>query len=61
MKGALAKGPHHVGSAEYAVTQEGCAGAMTRAERTLADVLANVLRVDYLSAHSHFFSASGCG
>src|SRR5215813_2632315 len=59
MKSALAKGPHHIGSAAFAVTQEGCAGAMTRAERTLADVLADVLRVDHLSADSHFFDELG--
>src|SRR5215472_14257247 len=59
MKGALSEGPHHGGSAEFAVTQEGCAGAMTRAERTLADVLADVLRVDHLSADSHFFDELG--
>src|SRR5262249_25458006 len=55
----LAKGPHHVGSAVFAVTQKGCAGAMTRAERTLADVLADLLRVDHLSADSHFFDELG--
>src|SRR5215469_5875850 len=59
MKGALSEGPEHVGSAECAVTQDGCAGAMTRAERTLADVLADVLRVDHLSADSHFFDDLG--
>src|SRR5215472_12574962 len=59
MKGALAKEPHQVGSAAFAVTQEGCAGAMTSAERTLADVLADVLRVDHLSADSHFFDELG--
>src|SRR5215475_10404822 len=59
MKGALAKEPHQVGSAAFAVTQEGCAGAMTSAERTLADVLADVLRVDRLSADSHFFDELG--
>src|SRR5262249_44147450 len=59
MKGALAKEPHQVGSAAFAVTQEGCAGAMTSAERTLADVLADVLRVDHLSAESDFFDELG--
>src|SRR5215471_21484886 len=59
MKGALSEGPEHVGSAEFAVTQGGCAGAMTSAERTLADVLADVLRVDHLSADSHFFEDLG--
>src|SRR5215472_11151642 len=59
MKGALSEGPHPVGSGECAVTQDGCAGAMTSAERTLADVLADVLRVDHLSADSHFFDDLG--
>src|SRR5215472_1548305 len=59
MKGALSEGPEHVGSAAFAVTHDGCAGAMTSAERTLADVLADVLRVDNLSADSHFFDDLG--
>src|SRR5215472_5443566 len=59
MKGALSEGPHPVGSGECAVTQDGCAGAITSAERTLADVLADVLRVDHLSADSHFFDELG--
>src|SRR5256886_9893475 len=58
MKDALAKGAQ-VGSAECAVTQERCADAMTRAERTLAEVLAEVLRVDRLSVDSHFFDQLG--
>src|SRR2546425_6151338 len=58
MKGAPAKGAH-VGSAECAVTQERCADAMTRAERTFAEVLADVLRVDRLSVESHFFDELG--
>src|SRR5215467_5192263 len=59
MKGALSEGPERVGSAAFAVTQDGCAGAMTSAERTLADVLADVLRVEHLSADSHFFDDLG--
>jgi len=41
------------------VTQDLCTEAMTRAERTLAEVLADVLRVDHLSADSHFFDELG--
>src|SRR6266850_7958992 len=58
MKDPLAKGAQ-VGSAECAVTQDRCADAMTRAERTLAEVLADVLRVDRLSVDSHFFDELG--
>src|SRR5437667_11126249 len=58
MKGALANGAH-VGSAECAVTQDRCIVAVTRAERTFAEVLAEVLRVDRLSVESHFFDELG--
>src|SRR6266571_3533631 len=58
MKGALANGAH-VGSAECAVTQERCMDAVTRAERTFAEVLADVLDVDRLSVESHFFDELG--
>src|SRR5881394_1416122 len=58
MKDALAKGAH-VGSAQCAVTQERCADALTRAERTLAEILADVLRADRLSVDSHFFEELG--
>src|SRR5216683_1315142 len=58
MKGALAKGPH-VGSAGCAVAQDRCIDAVTRAERTFAEVLADVLRVDRLSVESHFFDELG--
>src|SRR2546428_6987939 len=58
MKDALAKGAQ-VGSAERAVTQNRCADAMTRAERSLAEVLADVLRADRLSVDSHFFEELG--
>src|SRR5216683_3882739 len=58
MKGALAKGAH-VGSAECAVTQDRCTDAITSAERTLAELLADVLRIDRLSVESHFFDELG--
>src|SRR5213082_843593 len=58
MKDALAKGAH-VGSAQCAVTRERCADALTRAERTLAEILADVLRADRLSVDSHFFEELG--
>src|SRR6266540_367258 len=58
MKGALAKGAH-VGSAECAVTQDRCADAMTGVERTFAEILADVLRVERLSVDSHFFDELG--
>src|SRR5207244_8194088 len=55
---ALAKGAH-VGSAECAVTQDRCIDAVTRAERTFAELLADVLRVDRLSVENHFFDELG--
>src|SRR5207244_901276 len=55
---ALAKGAH-VGSAECAVTQDRCIDAVTRAERTFAELLADVLRVDRLSVENHFFNDLG--
>src|SRR5712692_11982094 len=58
MKDVLAKGAH-VGSAECAVTQDRCTDAITSAERTLAELLAEVLRVDRLSVESHFFDELG--
>jgi len=58
MKGALAKGAT-VGAAGCAVTQDRCIDAVTRAERTFAEVLAEVLRVDRLSVESHFFDELG--
>src|SRR6266516_3069707 len=58
MKGTLAKGAHG-GSAECPVTQDRCTDAVTRAERTFAEVLAEVLRVDRLSVESHFFDELG--
>ena len=58
MNGAPAKGAH-AGFAESAVIQDPCADANTPAERTLAEVLADVLRVDHLSADSNFFDELG--
>src|SRR5437763_4952347 len=58
MKDALAKGAQ-AGSAERAVTRDRCADAMTRAERTLAEVLADVLRADRLSVDNHVFEELG--
>src|ERR1044071_5928864 len=43
------------GSAGCGVTQERCADTMTAAERTFAQLLAEVLRVEHLSIDSHFF------
>src|SRR6266404_3831935 len=58
MKDVLANGAH-VGSAECAVTQDRCTDAITSAERTLAELLADVLRVDRLSVENHFFDELG--
>src|SRR6266849_2654369 len=58
MNDVLAKGAH-VGSAECAVTQDRCTDAITSAERTLAELLADVLRVDRLSVESHVFDDLG--
>src|SRR6266404_3840390 len=58
MKDVLANGAH-VGSAECAVTQDRCTDAITSAERTLAELLADLLRVDRLSVESHFFDELG--
>src|SRR5438874_3861444 len=58
MKGAFAKGAQ-VEGAECAVTQDRCADASTPAERNLAEVLADVLRLDHLSVESHFFDELG--
>src|SRR6266478_5263229 len=58
MKDVLANGAH-VGSAECAVTQDRCTDAITSAERTLAELLVDVLRVDRLSVESHFFDELG--
>ena len=56
MKGELATAAH-AGFAD--AVQDRCAGAMTGAERTFAEILADVLRVDHLSADSHFFDELG--
>src|ERR1044071_9742891 len=58
MKGALANGAH-VESANHAATQERCTDAKTRAERTFAEILADVVRVDHLSVEDHFFEELG--
>src|SRR6184192_4589370 len=58
MKGAFAKGAQ-VEGAECAVTQDRCADASTPAERNLAEVLADVLRLDHLSVERHFFDELG--
>src|SRR5262250_3474732 len=58
MKDAPDKGAHG-GLTESAVIQDRCSDAVTSAERTLAEVLADVLRVDHLSADSHFFDDLG--
>src|SRR5258708_6854975 len=58
MNSALPTGAQ-VGSAECAVTQDRCADAVTRAESTFAEVLANVLKVERLSVESHFFDELG--
>src|SRR5436190_1733037 len=58
MKGALAN-EAHVGSAECAVTQDRCTDAMPGTERTFAEILADVLRVERLSVDSNFFEELG--
>jgi non-ribosomal peptide synthetase-like protein len=58
MKDASAKGAQ-AGSTESALIQDRCVDATTPAEFTLGDVLADVLRVDQLSADSHFFDELG--
>jgi non-ribosomal peptide synthetase-like protein len=58
MNGALAKGAH-ARLTESAVIQEPCTDAMTPAENILAEVLADVLRVDNVSVDNHFFDELG--
>src|SRR6266702_816098 len=58
MKGVPAKGAH-AGFTECAVIQDRCADTMSPAERTLAEVLADVLRVDRVSVDSQFFDELG--
>src|SRR5436190_5890075 len=58
MKDALVK-EACVGSEQCTVTQDRCIDAMTRAERMFAQVLADVVGVDRLSAESHFFDELG--
>src|SRR5437660_10159290 len=45
--------------AESTTIHDRCTGATTGAERILAEVLADVLRVDRLSVDSHFFDELG--
>src|SRR5439155_8066802 len=52
------KGPEAVFT-DYAVSQDRCTEAMTGAESMLAEVLADVLRIDQLSVESHFFDELG--
>src|SRR5690242_2528933 len=54
MKDAVAK-EAPVGSAECAVTQDRCNDAMTGAERTFAEILADVAGLNHLSVENHFF------
>src|SRR5688572_6993852 len=58
MKGILVNGAH-VESAEHAVTQDRCTGSMTDIERTLTEVLADVLGIDCPPVDSHFFDQLG--
>ena len=58
MNGAVAKGAHH-GFSQSAVIQDQRTDPMTPAERTFAEVLKDILRVDRLSADSHFFDELG--
>src|SRR5215469_11467282 len=58
MKDATGKGSHG-GLTESAVIQERCSDAVTSTERTLAEVLADVLCTDDLSADSNFFDELG--
>lgn len=44
---------------ERTAVQERCANAVTPTERTFAEILADVLRVDHLSTDSHFFDELG--
>src|SRR5207248_10035665 len=44
---------------ESTLTADQCTDAMTPAERTLAEVLADVLRINHLSVESHFFDELG--
>src|SRR5437763_10271881 len=58
MKSARDKGAH-AGFTQSTVIQDRSTGAMTHTERVLAEILAVVLRVDQLSADSHFFDELG--
>src|ERR1044071_1143713 len=58
MNSAVANGAH-VETAECAVTHDRCVNAMPGTERILGEILADVLRVERLSADSHFFDELG--
>src|SRR5256885_14563305 len=58
MKSEPTKGSETVFT-DCAVSQDRCTDAMTGAESTLAEVLADVLRVDKVSVESHFFDELG--
>src|SRR5687768_3446873 len=58
MKGAIANGAP-VASAECAGIQDRCTDAMTAVERTLANVLSDVLKIERPSVDSHFFDGLG--
>src|SRR5215467_12765933 len=58
MNGSAAKGAHQ-GFTQSAVIQDQRTDPMTPAERTFAEVLADILRLDRLSVDSHFFDELG--
>src|SRR5438046_6514452 len=58
MKSEPTKGSETVFT-DCAVSQDRCTEAMTAAESMLAEVLADVLRIDHLSVESHFFDELG--
>src|SRR5207248_7362929 len=58
MKSEPTKGSETVFT-DCAVSQDRCTDAMTGAESMLAEVLADVLRIDHLSVESHFFDELG--
>src|SRR6266513_5474233 len=58
MKSEPTKGSETVFT-DCAVSQDRCTDAMTGAESMLAEVLADVLRIDHLSVDSHFFDQLG--
>src|SRR5206468_11894838 len=58
MNGGMAK-EARAGFAPSALIQDQSTGSRTRVEQAFAEVLANVLRVERLSADSHFFDELG--